>query len=45
MLESKAGVLFIAGLGFFALAFLSNAVVPIMMYRHFPSRPSSRCSA
>ena len=25
MLESKAGVLFIAGLGFFALAFLSNA--------------------
>ena len=33
MLETKAGVLFIAGLGFFALAFLSNALVPAMMYR------------
>ena len=38
MLESKAGVLLIAGLGFFALAFLSNAVVPIMMYRHLPEQ-------
>jgi hypothetical protein len=33
MLESKAGVLFIAGIGFFALAFLSNALVPAMIYR------------
>ena len=38
MLETKAGVLFIAGIGFFALAFLSNAVVPIMMYRHLPEQ-------
>jgi hypothetical protein len=33
MFESKAGVLFIAGLAFFALAFLSNVVVPVLMYR------------
>ena len=38
MLETKTGVFFIAGLGFFALAFLSNAVVPIMMYRHLPEQ-------
>ena len=38
MLETKAGVLFIAGLGFFALAFLSNAVVPVMMYRDLPEQ-------
>ncbi len=33
MFESKAGVLFIAGLAFFALAFLSNIVVPVLMFR------------
>lgn len=33
MFESKAGVLFIAGLAFFALAFLSNVVVPVLMFR------------
>ena len=38
MLESKTGVFFIAGLGFFALAFLSNAVVPVVMYRHLPEQ-------
>jgi len=38
MLETKTGVFFIAGLGFFALAFLSNAVVPILMYRHLPEQ-------
>src|SRR5271157_4297902 len=38
MLESKAGVLFIAGLGFFALAFLSNAMVPALMYRDLPEQ-------
>jgi hypothetical protein len=32
MFESKSGVLLIAGLGFFALAFVSNAVVPWVMY-------------
>ena len=38
MLETKTGVFFIAGLGFFAVAFLSNAVLPIMMYRHLPEQ-------
>lgn len=33
MFESKSGVLFIGGLGFFAFAFLSNALVPIFMYK------------
>ena len=33
MFESKSGVLLIAGLGFFAFAFLSNALVPALMYR------------
>jgi hypothetical protein len=38
MFESKSGVLLIGGLGFFALAFLSNAVVPWLMYRHLPEK-------
>lgn len=32
MFESKSGVLLIAGIGFFALAFVSNALVPMLMY-------------
>jgi hypothetical protein len=36
MFESKAGVLFIAGLAFFALAFLSNVVVPVQMFKDLP---------
>ncbi len=36
MFESKSGVLLVAGLGFFAFAFLSNAVVPALMYRDLP---------
>ncbi len=32
MFESKSGVLLIAGLGFFLLAFLSNGAVPWLMY-------------
>lgn len=36
MFESKSGVLLIGGLGFFAFAFLSNALVPALMYRHLP---------
>ncbi len=39
MFETKGGVLFIAGLGFFALAFLSNAVVPVLMYKDLPEQP------
>lgn len=38
MFESKSGVLLIAGLFFFALAFVSNAVVPMVMYRHLPEK-------
>src|SRR5258708_16902705 len=38
MFESKAGVLLVGGLGFFAFAFLSNAVVPILMYRDLPEQ-------
>ncbi len=38
MFESKAGVLLIGGLGFFLFAFLSNAVVPILLYRHMPEQ-------
>src|SRR4051794_5425038 len=38
MLETKSGILFIAGLGFFALAFLSNALVPALMYRNLPEQ-------
>jgi len=32
MFESKSGIFLIAGLGFFLLAFLSNAIVPALMY-------------
>jgi hypothetical protein len=32
MFETKSGILLIAGLGFFALAFLSNGAVPSLMY-------------
>ena len=39
MFESKGGILFIGGLGFFAFAFLSNALVPILMFRDLPEQP------
>lgn len=38
MFESKAGVLFVAGLGFFALSFVANGVVPMLMYRDMPEQ-------
>src|SRR5436190_824236 len=38
MFERKSGILLIAGVGFFAFAFLSNAVVPMLMYRHLPEK-------
>jgi hypothetical protein len=38
MFESKAGVFLIAGLGFFGIAFLSNAVIPWLMYRQDKER-------
>ena len=33
MLENRSGVFFVAGIFFFGLAFVSQAVVPILMYR------------
>lgn len=36
MLESKGGILFIAGIGFFAFAFLSNVAVPMLMFKDLP---------
>lgn len=36
MFESKSGVLLVGGLGFFLFAFLSNAVVPVLLYRDLP---------
>lgn len=38
MFESKAGVLVVGGVGFFLFAFLSNAVVPILMYENMPEQ-------
>jgi hypothetical protein len=38
MFEQKSGILLVAGVGFFALAFLSNAVIPALMYRHLPEK-------
>jgi cbb3-type cytochrome oxidase cytochrome c subunit len=33
MFESKSGIFFIAGIGFFLLAFLGNGAVPMLMYK------------
>jgi cbb3-type cytochrome oxidase cytochrome c subunit len=41
MLESKPGVLLVAGLFFFSLAFASNVVVPILMYRDLPEKSAA----
>lgn len=38
MFESKSGVFLVAGLGFFFLAFVSNAVVPALMYAKMPEK-------
>ncbi len=38
MFEKKSGIFLIAGLGFFSFAFLSNAMVPILMYRELPEQ-------
>lgn len=38
MFESKAGIVFIAGIGFFGIAFLSNVVVPVLMFRDLPEQ-------
>lgn len=38
MFESKFGIVFIAGIGFFVLAFVSNVTVPAVMYRDLPEK-------
>lgn len=38
MFESKTGVFFIAGVAFFGFAFLSNALVPALMYKDLPEQ-------
>jgi hypothetical protein len=42
MFESKSGVIFVAGLVFFGLAFVSNALVPTLMYRHLPEQTAEQ---
>ncbi|GIX05552.1 MAG: hypothetical protein KatS3mg114_1421 [Planctomycetaceae bacterium] len=38
MFERPAGLLLVAGIGFFALAFLSNGLLPVLMYRQLPEK-------
>lgn len=42
MFENKSGILLIGGLGFFLFAFLSNAVVPILMYRDLKEKTAEQ---
>lgn len=38
MFERKSGILLLAGLGFFTLAFVSNGLLPALMYAHLPEQ-------
>ena len=38
MFENKSGILLVAGFIFFGFAFVSNALVPILMYRNLPEK-------
>lgn len=38
MFESKGGIIFVAGIGFFAFAFLSNVAVPVLMFKDLPEK-------
>lgn len=38
MFESKFGILFLAGVGFFAFAFVSNGALPMFMYKDLPEK-------
>jgi hypothetical protein len=42
MFEKKSGILLVAGFAFFAIAFLSNALVPALMYRHLPEQSAEQ---
>ncbi|MEQ8789640.1 MAG: cbb3-type cytochrome c oxidase subunit II [Pirellulaceae bacterium] len=45
MFESKSGVLLIGGLGFFLFAFLSNGIVPMLMYKELPEKTAEQLVA
>ena len=38
MFETKSGILLLAGLAFFVFAFLSNGLVPMLMYKDLPEQ-------
>jgi len=38
MFETKSGILFIAGIGFFVFAFVSNGALPMIMYKDLPEK-------
>jgi cytochrome c oxidase cbb3-type subunit II len=38
MFESRAGILFIGGIGFFITAFLGNGALPMIMYKDLPEK-------
>jgi cytochrome c oxidase cbb3-type subunit II len=42
MFESKTGILFIAGIGFFLFAFISNGALPMMMYKDLPEKTAEQ---
>lgn len=42
MFESKSGIFFIAGIGFFLLAFLGNGAVPMIMYKDRPEKAAEQ---
>jgi len=42
MFESKTGILFIAGIGFFVFAFVSNGALPMIMYKDLPEKTAEQ---
>lgn len=42
MFESKTGILFIAGVGFFVFAFLSNGALPMLIYKDLPEKTAEQ---
>src|SRR6476646_4419823 len=38
MFESRSGILFVGGIGFFVFALLSNGVLPMIMYKDLPEQ-------
>lgn len=42
MFETKTGIIFIAGLFFFVLAFLGNGLVPMLMYKDMPEKTAEQ---